>query len=75
MEFACENYPHLQEKMTDLFILKIRNYDKSNYCVFMASVRNHYGKFNLWQALLMASVTFGKRIMASVVMPNVLWQM
>ena len=39
-----------------------------------------YGKLNLWQLLLMASVTYGKRIMASVIMAKVfmakvLWQM
>ena len=39
-----------------------------------------YGKCNLWQVLLMASVTYGKRIMASVIMAKVfmakvLWQM
>ena len=34
-----------------------------------------YGKCNLWQLLLMASVTYGKRIMASVIMAKVLWQM
>ena len=44
----------------------------------MASVT--YGKCYLWQVLLMASVTYGKRIMASVnmaklFMEKVLWQM
>ena len=44
----------------------------------MASVT--YGKCYLWQVLLMASVTYGKYIMAKVIMAKafmakVLWQM
>ena len=41
---------------------------------------NHYDKCNLWQLLIMASVTYSKRIMTSVIMTKVfmekvLWQM
>ena len=32
---------------------------------------NHYGKCNLWQVQLMASVTYGKYIMESVIMEKV----
>ena len=47
-----------------------RIYDKCNY-----GKCNHYGKCNLWQLLLMASVTYINRIMASVIMAKVLRQM
>ena len=33
-----------------------------------------YGKYNLWQVLLMASFTYGKSIMVSVIIAKVLWQ-
>ena len=40
--------------------------------VIMAS--ETYRKCKLWQVLLMASVAYGKGIMASVIMGKVLWQ-
>ena len=35
----------------------------------------NYGKFNLWQVLLMAKVFMASVIMANVFMAKVLWQM
>ena len=40
------------------------NYGKSNYR------KGNYGKCNLWQVLLMASVTYGKRNYSKNIMAN-----
>ena len=55
-------------KKTDLYLF--RNLDKSNYIASDNYGKcNHYSKCNLWQVWLMASVTYGKNIMANETEP------
>ena len=49
-----------------------KNYDKSNYSKCKYSKCNYSNKCNLWQMWVMASVTYGKCIMANVIMASVI---
>ena len=52
-------------------------YKKNVYiCLLILTIFDfNYVKCNLWQLLLVASVTYGKHILESVIMAKVSWQM
>ena len=79
----CIKFVIVKKNINICLLIKTKfnfNYGKSNYTKKNYGKCNYYGKCNLWQVWLMASVTYGKCIMANVIMAKIiiakiLWQM